>query len=126
MKNSYVSHSSPNLPIAKELETAILAGEDPRHTFVWSSTTNRRSCGGLNATAKAVIHRALRKAGWVFFLATYDGGGNQWGLIRKENIHELKSEDIIEVQTGYTLSAAAHKMGYGNANEGWNFYFNHK
>jgi hypothetical protein len=86
---------------------------------IWSATTNRRSCGGLNRTAQAVIYRALKRAGyryWLLMERNEETGEwiSSWGLSQKPPAGAV---------TGYSMHHAAHKLGQGDAARGWQIYW---
>lgn len=119
------THSS--IEVAEKIGQLIEEGKIA-DTPAWEATTNRKRCGGMNSRCRAVIHRALRRAGYHFYLAVYDDNqGNsfhKWGIIHENGLPALLAgEDLVALKTGYTLSHAAHKLGRGNAAEGWKFFW---
>ncbi len=76
---------------------------------------------------RTAIHRLLKRAGVVFYLARFGESEiwnrhGQWGMCLVSEIEE-KLGDAEEVVTGYTLSHAFHKLGRGCANRGAKIYW---
>lgn len=107
---------------AKKIIAAILRGDTQG---AWVATTNRPAFGGLNKAARAQIHRALRRAGFSFYLACHGESEenlpfNTWGIASGEGMESLKKDpSILLLAEGYTLRAAAHKLGGGDAAKGF-------
>lgn len=110
-----VKLTAPCGPVAQSLVHALNESLEQ----IWSASNNVRSCGGLNRKAKAVINRALRREGYKFYLLLEEDEQSGrligfWGLSRNPPVGSV---------TGYTLNQAAHKLGNGDASQGWKFYF---
>ena len=132
------ANGQPNsIEIASQIAKAILDGRIIE-TSAWEATTNIKGCGGMNPRCRAIIHRALRKIGCYFDLALYEGvrtdtdgeeytvTHHKWGIASKEELGwMLKDPELIILESGYTLSHAAHKLGEGDATKGWKLFHGH-
>lgn len=116
--NTPIDHTALTNPTT--LAQAILDGT-VHGQYAWAATTNVRQCGGFTARGKAIVHHALRKKGFVFFLALDTTDGNHRGIIHRD---QLGHEKIFcdRLITGYTLNHVAHKLGNGNAKVGWKIF----
>lgn len=89
----------------------------------WDLLTN---FGRASKAARREVQRRIRGLGCRFFLGfKYEdeetNGYSQWGLL-------LKGEEppayLDFVEVGVSLDACAHKIGDGNAPQGWRIYWN--
>ncbi len=119
--------------IARRMAEAILDGRF-KQTTAWEACTNKVGCGGLNSAARAIIQQALKKAGYVFYIAIFcheeqligdsvygPEWWSEWGIISLDALTKLKNNPDSGLQyiaNGRSLGHAAHKLGKGDARKG--------
>ena len=95
----------------------------------WELLTNVKSCGGASKEGRRVVQRRLRAAGWRFCLQVceveHDDGyvsrWSDWSLIRP-GCAPIEGDCVLDLVTGVSLDHCAHKLGHGNAVDGWRFF----
>ena len=97
----------------------------------WELLTNVKFCGGASREGRRVVQRRLRAVGWRFYLRLFstetDDGPvrwNKWGMVRPGHPLPYDEAKVVDEVVGVSLNNCAHKLGSGNANEGWRIYHN--
>ena len=91
----------------------------------WGILTNNRQSGGGSVKGRRLAQRRIRELGYRFFLGGWFasegiGSGSCWGMLRPG---DRPDSTLDWVEVGVSLNHCAHKLGAGNATEGWRIYW---
>jgi len=90
--------------------------------YAWSIVTNNRQSGGGSVKGRRLAQRRLRGMGVRYYLGRggdWGNGYNVWGILpRWEEFVAREGEMVV---TGVSIGHCAHKLGEGDARNGWDF-----